>query len=111
MADLGSSVVYLASDLSRKRRAFIDDARQGLARLWDTDGTSLVMVPEERLAKLTDLVAWANRHLVLEAAVRKSPSERSVTDFGDLPWLRFLPDDDLAAFLARRWQALRLSGG
>lgn len=99
MADLGSPVVYLASDLTRKRRAFLDEARAGLARLRDTDGTSLVMVPERRLSALTDLVAWAQRHLQVEAAARKSRPDRSPTDFGDLAWLSVLDDGDLATFL------------
>jgi hypothetical protein len=106
MADLGSSVIYLASDLTRKRRVFLDEARAGLARLRDTDGTSLVMVPERRLSALTDLVAWARRHLQVEAVARKARLDRAQTDFGDLAWLSVLGDDDLATFVAEIEDAL-----
>jgi hypothetical protein len=99
VASLSSSVVYLASDLNRKRREFLDEARTGMARLRDTDGTSLVMVPESRLAALSELVVWAQRHLQVEAVARRAAVDRSPTDFGDLAWLSVLDDADLATFL------------
>ena len=105
MADLGSPVVYLASDLTRKRRGF-STRHEAVARLRDTDGTSLVMVPEQRLSALTDLVAWSQRHLQVEAAARKAHPDRSPTDFGELAWLSLLDDADLATFLTELEGAL-----
>jgi len=98
--------VFQASDLARKRRVFIDAARSGLARLRDTDGTSLVMIPEARLAALMEIVDWAHEHLVLDATMRKPGPARSAKDFGAAAWLRYLDEDDLATFVSELGEEL-----
>jgi hypothetical protein len=42
---MSAEVIYTASDLDRKRREVTDAARRGLARIRDTDGMGLVLLP------------------------------------------------------------------
>lgn len=90
---------YQASDLAgRGRRAFLDDAKAGVARLRDTDGASLVMLPEPDLGLLTELRTHFLAYLCLENAVRRERATRRSTDFGELAWASVLADDDLETF-------------
>lgn len=100
---------YQASDLSQKRRAFIDEARSGVARLRDTDGMSLVMISEERYETLEQLALWTHRHLAFERALRIPTAERRVADLGDLTWLRAFDEDDLLEFRGELEEALHVA--
>lgn len=98
---------YQASDLANtNRRRFIDDAREGVARLRDRDGMGLVMLPEAALATLSDLRTHFVGYLSLENAVRRPRDERRSTDFGEMAWAAPLDDDDLDDLIAEFRDAL-----
>ncbi len=104
-----SEVIYTVSDLSRKRREVADAARRGLARIRDTDGTGLVLLPAQRYEVLEAVSLWNDRLGVVERARRKSRTERTPADFGDLTWLRHFDEDDLAEFVSELRQVLSLA--
>ena len=90
---------YQASDLAGTgRRAFLDEARGGEARLRDTDGTSLVMVPEDRYRTLVELRDWVLALLMLDNALARPAHNRSPADLGTLAWASAFDDDDLRQF-------------
>jgi hypothetical protein len=80
-------------------REVTDTARRGLARIRDTDGTGLVLLPARHYEVLEAVSRWYDRLDVVERARAKPAAERVPADFGDLTWLRHLDDDDLAQFL------------
>lgn len=92
-------VIFTASDLDRKRREVTDAARRGLARIRDTDGMSLVLLPARHYEVLETVSRWYDRLDVVERAVAKPARDRVARDFGELTWLRHLDDDDLASFI------------
>lgn len=96
---MSTSVLYTASDLDRKRREVTDAARRGLARIRDTDGKALVMLPAHHYEVLDAVSRWYDRLQVAERARAKPVGSRVASDFGDLTWLRHLDDDDLGQFL------------
>jgi hypothetical protein len=49
-----STRIYQASDLNQNGRAILDAARDSVARVRDKDGTSPVMLSEERLQALSE---------------------------------------------------------
>lgn len=96
---MATDVIYTASDLDRKRREVTDAARMGVARIRDTDGMALVLLPAHHYDVLETVSRWHDRLEVVQRARTKPASERVPSDFGDLTWLRHLDDDDLATFL------------
>ncbi|MGH3979686.1 MAG: hypothetical protein ACRDRZ_11915, partial [Pseudonocardiaceae bacterium] len=106
---MSSDVIYTVSDLNRKRREVADAARRGLARIRDTDGTGLVLLPARHYEVLEAVSRWADRLGVVERAQTKSRAERQPADFGDLTWLRHLDDEDLAQFVTELRQTLSLA--
>lgn len=104
---LTAPTIYQSSDLNRRGRAILDSARDGLARVRDRDGVSLVMTREERLAELEDASAMMRRlaeavasFVVLERAVaHRADPEPTLPEFGAWTWLRTLPREDLDEFL------------
>lgn len=99
-------VIYQASDLaSNKRVDFIRDARAGRARLRDKDGTSLVMLPETRLAALEEHAYWS-RALQRINSLYRADGRPTVEELGDLAWMRTLDSEDVAAFLDELQDAL-----
>jgi hypothetical protein len=87
---------YQASDLAGTgRREFLDEAKAGSARLRDTDGTSLIMLPEGELSFLSMMRGLIADYLALETALGRAREDRAVTDFGGLAWAEVLDDDDL----------------
>ena len=98
--------IYQASDLAGNKRVdFLRDAKNGRARLRDKDGTSLVMLPEARLAVLEGHAYWSRAHDRLGGLLRggKRPS---IHELGDLAWLRSLDVDDLHLFVDELHEAL-----
>lgn len=97
MAKLGR--VYQTSDLAGgRRREFLDEARAGAARLRDTDGTPLLMVPEGCYQVLAELRDWMLAYLTLEAALARPRPQRRVEDLGPLAWAAVFDDEDLETF-------------
>ncbi|MGH9001130.1 MAG: hypothetical protein ACRDY7_17265 [Acidimicrobiia bacterium] len=104
-----TSTIYQASDLAQRRREFIDEARKGCARLRDTDGAHLVMVPSGTFEVLVGLRDWLARDLRLELVLQRPWSERRPVEFGDLAWLSVFDDDDQMEFHRELHEALMLS--
>ena len=77
------------------RREFIQEARSGVARLRDGDGTSLSMVPTANLDLLSETRNVTLAYLSLENALTRPREQRRVTDFGEFAWAEALDDDDL----------------
>ncbi len=101
------TITYQASDLAgAKRREFIDAAKSGGARLRDTDGASLVMVPLGTFEVLKELRSWAGRYLQVEGALERPRPERKAVDFGELAWLSAFDDEDQASFRRELHEAL-----
>lgn len=92
-------MIYTASDLDRRRREVTDTARRGLARIRDTDGMGLVLLPARHYEVLETVSRWFDRLAVVERARVKPAGERGAADFGELTWLRHLDEADLATFL------------
>jgi hypothetical protein len=89
---------YLASDLQTDRRAFLNAARQpGGARLRDTDGTTLVMLPLATVSAHRTIEEWAVRTLQVTGLLRGS-SVVNRGDLGALAWLAEFDDADRATF-------------
>ncbi|MEU7000280.1 hypothetical protein [Nonomuraea sp. NPDC046570] len=101
MADM----IFQASDLATKRTEVLDAARDGLARLRDKDGTSLVMLPERRLRLLEEIARWSRAHMRLEHLLRREVAP-DVGELGDLAWLRAFDVDDLREFVDELHDAL-----
>ncbi|WP_067488101.1 DUF6247 family protein [Actinomadura hibisca] len=102
-----NEAIYLPSDLaSSKRTDFIREAREGGARLRDKDGTSLVMLPESRLELLESLEKWSAAYVQVNHALHRSATPPSLSDLGELGWLRRFDRDDQFEFLQELHDAL-----
>jgi hypothetical protein len=100
-----SDSIFQPTDLAQRRVEFLEAAREGVARLRDKDGTSLVMLPERRLRLLEELAEWSNAHLRLEELLRRGGT-LTVGDLGPLAWLRVFDREDLTKFLQELHDAL-----
>ena len=88
---------YQASDLAgASRRQFLDDAKEGIARLRDTDGSAVIATTEETLERLTRIRNASLAYLALQGATERPRRERRPSDFGELAWVQPLDDADLA---------------
>lgn len=91
-----SARTYQPTDLAGSgRREFINDARAGVARLRDGDGTSLSMMPTADVDLLSEVRNAVLAYLALENALTRPREHRRVTDFGEFAWAEALADDDL----------------
>jgi hypothetical protein len=106
---MSAGVIYTASDLDRKRREVTDAARHGIARIRDTDGMGLVLLPARHYEVLDAVSRWHDLLDIAERARAKPPEERVPRDFGDLTWLRHFDDDDLATFIAELRDAVSVA--
>jgi hypothetical protein len=94
------STIFQPSDLNRSYRAILDLARKDRARVRDTDGLSILVIPEERVSALEEVNDATASFLVLEDVVGHSESHKpTLNEFGPWPWLRFLDPDDLTEFV------------
>ncbi|MBP2704374.1 hypothetical protein JOL79_11175 [Microbispora sp. RL4-1S] len=93
-----TDTIFQASDLANKRTEILERARQGLAQIRDKDSTSLVMLPERRLRMLEEIAKWSLAHMRLDELLRRD-AEPSISDLGDLAWLRVFEAEDLREFV------------
>jgi hypothetical protein len=100
-----SPVIYQVSDLANRRTEFVEEARQGLARLRDKDGTSLVMLPESRLEHLERFRSHLSLYLVVEHGARTG-EHLGVIGLGVNAWIRSLSVEDLVEFSNELGEAL-----
>lgn len=91
-----SARTFQPTDLAGSgRREFIQEARSGVARLRDGDGTSLSMVPTANLDLLSETRNITLSYLSLENALTRPREQRRATDFGEFAWAEALDDEDL----------------
>jgi hypothetical protein len=96
-----SGRTYQPTDLTTsKRRDFLEEARVGVARLRDSDGETLVALPERDLNALVELRSYTLAFLSLENAMSRARVDRRPTDFGELAWATAFDDEDLTEFRA-----------
>lgn len=105
--DFTSARIFQSSDL-KKDRALLDAARNGFARLRDTDGTGLVMLPESGLKELTEesrhdrVLAEAAADVLRVVRLMRELDEADHLDpvtLGRWNWLSRFDRDDLAEFV------------
>lgn len=111
-----SHTIFQSSDLNRRGRTILDCARDGVARIRDTDGASLVMTREdaleelksarEQLRELADAMA---SFITLDRAVDHEHRAPSLVEFGAWTWVRFLPPEDAEEFVRDIGDALYTS--
>jgi hypothetical protein len=90
---------YQPTDLTTsKRRDFLEEARVGVARLRNSDGETLVALPERDLNALVELRSYTLAFLSLENAMSRARSDRRPTDFGEMAWAIAFDEEDLAQF-------------
>lgn len=100
-----NNVIFQSSDLATQRVEFLNAARAGRALLRDKDGTSLVMLPEQRLEVLEQYALWSQVHQRLSSLL-SARKRLSVAELGDLAWLRVFDIEDIAEFSAELHNAL-----
>lgn len=105
---MSSSTVYQASDLSQRRREVLNEARAGYARIRDTDGTSLLMLPEEMVRLNEELTRWARALIPLLRTQGRKPLAEAIAG-SELSWLKLLPSDDVDEFLEEIASALQFA--
>ena len=106
-----TETIFQPSDLNRGYRAVLDQAKKDRARLRDTDGMSILLIPEAHVATLEDVNAATSSFLVLEGAISHGDvAQLSINEFGPWPWLRFLDNEDIAEFVTELRESLILAG-
>jgi hypothetical protein len=98
--------IYQASDLQKRYRDVLKDARARVARLRDKDGTSLVMMREAYVSALEELSEATATFMILEQSLATPGREPSLADLGAWPWVRFLDPEDRLEFLQEMRVAL-----
>jgi hypothetical protein len=98
-----SGTTYLPTDLQRRYRLILDEAKSGEARVRDLDGTSVMLLPEAEVQTLRQVNAAAANlaavERVLEDLALESDDYRpDLLQFGDWTWLRVFDRDDLHEF-------------
>ncbi|WP_207455515.1 hypothetical protein [Desertivibrio insolitus] len=98
-------VIFQASDLAKERTRVLDAARAGRALVRDKDGTGLVMLPEAQLAVLEGYAEWSQTLQRLNFLIR-AEREVSISELGNLAWLRVFDKEDQQAFADELHDAL-----
>jgi hypothetical protein len=103
---MSEETIFLPSDLAgTKRLAFLQAAREGVARIRDKDGTSLVALPESQVRGLRLVAEWSGHLLRLQDLLARD-GQPTVSELGDLAWLRVFDRDDLREFADELHQVL-----
>jgi hypothetical protein len=90
----GAKVIFQASDLNRRGRAILDAARHGAARIRDTNGASLLLLPEEHVEIDRALLEHASNLVTFLEALKVPEESRSTLSYGDWTWARSLDEED-----------------
>jgi hypothetical protein len=95
-----STVTHLPTDLQRRYRAILDEARAGEARVRDSDGTNILLLPEAKVQVLRQVGAAAANLAAIESLLEvvdtRSPT---IAEYGDWSWLRVFDAEDLREFI------------
>lgn len=104
--NLETDNIFQASDLSAKRRQVMNTARSGFARIRDTDGTGLVLLPQRSFEFLRSLGQQLTKIVTLDAALQRPRKDRRPADYGELAWLTAFDEDDQETFRSEFLSAL-----
>lgn len=110
------TTIFQASDLNRRGRVILDAARDGLTRIRDTDGASLVVTREEAYEALREQAAAMRQladamasFITLDRAVDHEHRRPSLAELGAWTWVRHLPAEDASEFVREISDALYAS--
>ncbi len=104
-----SRSAFQATDLQRKHREVIDQARNSGALIRDKDGLVLLLQPAgdiERDRYVSDLMADVIR---MTAALRNHPDQRSPEQYGGLAWAFALSNESQSEFVQNLSDQLLIS--
>ena len=102
-----SVVTYLPSDLQRRYRTILDEARAGEARVRDLDGTNILLLPEAEVQALRRVSAAAANLLAIERVIEVMATRRpDLPEYGEWSWLRVFDADDLREFIGEIREAI-----
>lgn len=97
-----AEVTYLPSDLQRRYRVVLDQAKAGEARVRDLDGTSVLLLPEAEVQTLRRVSAAAANlaavERVLEDTSVNGAARPDLLQYGEWTWLRVFDAEDLREF-------------
>jgi len=104
------AATYLPTDLQRRYRAILDEARVGEARVRDLDGTNILLLLESKVQMLRQVsTAAANLAAVEEALEVMAARRPTVAEYGDWSWLRVFDAGDLRGFIHDIREAIVIS--
>lgn len=102
-----SDVTYIPSDLPSRYRAILDEAKAGGARVRDSDGTTILLLPEADVRALRTVSAAATNLAVVERVADQMSSRRpGASDYGEWSWLDVFDADDLSDFVREIREAI-----
>src|SRR5205809_7392829 len=102
-----NTVTYLPTDLQRRYRAILDEARAGGARVRDLDGTTILMLPEAEVQVLRRVSVAAANLATIERLIEAMPGRRpELPEYGEWSWLRIFEVDDLRDFVREMRDAI-----
>jgi hypothetical protein len=105
------ATTYLPTDLQRRYRLVLDQAKAGEARVRDLDGTNVLLLPEAEVEVLRRVNAAAANLAAVERVLdrledgeglERGPGASARPDllqYGDWTWLRVFDPRDLRAFV------------
>jgi hypothetical protein len=101
-----SSTIFQSSDLNRRGRDVLDAAREGIARIRDTDGASLILTREDSLEKMRrqldamgQLAEAMASFITLDRALDHEHRQPRPSEFGSWMWVGRLPTEDATEFV------------
>lgn len=95
-----SDTAYRPSDLRERSREILDLAKSGEARVRDSDGTTILMLPESDVLSLRRVNAAAANLAAVERIVGVMEARRlDAAEFGEWGWLYVFDADDLREFV------------
>ena len=93
-----AGATYLPTDLQRRYRLILDEAKSGEARVRDLDGTSVMLLPETEVQALRKVNAAAANLAAVERVLEDEADRPDLLQYGDWTWLRVFDRDDLREF-------------
>lgn len=97
MTSAANEEIFQVTDLARRGKDVVAAAKAGGARLRTAEGQSLVMLPESRVRLLEELGYWSRQQNRL-ADVLDTGRQPTLSELGDLGWLRSLDLEDIREF-------------
>ena len=94
------TVTYLPTDLQRRYRVILDEAKAGEARVRDADGTTILLLPEGEVRALRRVSAAAANLAAVEGVLESmATGSPELSQYGEWSWLRVFEADDLREFV------------